>query len=56
MPESRAAAGAAVVGNRLYVVGGVGPGGLARQAFVLDLVDAALEPASPAPSRASTWR
>ena len=38
MPEPRAAAGAAVVGNRLYVVGGVGPSGLARQAFVLDLV------------------
>jgi hypothetical protein len=39
MPEPRAAAAAAVVGNRLYVVGGVaGPGRLARQALVLDLV------------------
>ena len=37
MPEWRAAAGAAVVGNRLYVVGGVAPGGLAQRTFVLDL-------------------
>src|SRR5207342_751905 len=32
-----AAGGAAVVGGRLYVVGGVGPVGLAKQAFALDL-------------------
>ena len=37
MPEPRAAGGAAVVGGRLYVVGGVGAGGLARRAFALDL-------------------
>ena len=37
MPEPRAAGGAAVVGARLYVVGGVGAAGLARQALVLDL-------------------
>jgi non-specific serine/threonine protein kinase len=37
MPEPRAAGGAAVVGGRLYVLGGVGAGGLARRAFALDL-------------------
>jgi non-specific serine/threonine protein kinase len=37
-PEARAAAGAAVVGTRLYVAGGVGPGGLARRMLVFDLV------------------
>ena len=37
MPEPRAAGGAAVVGGRLYVVGGVGAAGLARRAFALDL-------------------
>jgi N-acetylneuraminic acid mutarotase len=37
MPEGRAAAGAAVVGSRLYVVGGVGPAGLAGRALVYDL-------------------
>ena len=35
--EPRAAGGAAVVGGRLYVVGGVGATGLARRAFALDL-------------------
>ena len=38
MPEARAAAGAAVIGNTLYIVGGVGESGLARTAFALDLV------------------
>jgi non-specific serine/threonine protein kinase len=33
MPSRRGAAGAAVLGGRLYVVGGVGPSGLARAAF-----------------------
>jgi N-acetylneuraminic acid mutarotase len=37
LPEPRAAGGAAVLGGRLYVVGGVGAGGLARRAFALDL-------------------
>jgi N-acetylneuraminic acid mutarotase len=37
MPEPRAAAGAAIVGRRLYVVGGVGSTGLARRTLVLDL-------------------
>jgi N-acetylneuraminic acid mutarotase len=37
MPGGRAAAGAAVIGDTLYVVGGVGPAGLARAAFALDL-------------------
>jgi N-acetylneuraminic acid mutarotase len=37
MPEPRAAGGAAVVGGRLYIVGGVGATGLARRAFALDL-------------------
>jgi N-acetylneuraminic acid mutarotase len=37
-PEARAAAGAAVSGSKLYVVGGVGPNGLARRMLVFDLV------------------
>ena len=37
MPGARGAAGAAIVGGKLYVVGGVGPNGLARRAFALDL-------------------
>jgi len=38
MPAPRAAAGAAIVGGKLYVVGGVEvPGRLARDALVLDL-------------------
>lgn len=37
-PEPRAAAAAAVVGSKLYVVGGVGPNGLARRMLVFDLV------------------
>jgi non-specific serine/threonine protein kinase len=37
LPEARAAAGAAVAGRRLYVVGGVAPGGLARRGYFLDL-------------------
>ncbi len=37
MPGERGAAGAAIVGGKLYVVGGVGPNGLARRAFALDL-------------------
>ena len=37
MPAGRAAAGAAVIGDTLYVVAGVGPRGLARAAFALDL-------------------
>jgi non-specific serine/threonine protein kinase len=37
LPAGRAAGGAAVIGNTLYVVGGVGPAGLARAAFALDL-------------------
>ena len=36
-PERRAAGGAAIVGGRLYVAGGVGPNGLARKTLVLDL-------------------
>lgn len=36
-PEPRAAAGAAIVGRRLYVVGGVGTTGLARRTLALDL-------------------
>ena len=36
-PEARAAAGAAIIGRRLYVVGGVGTTGLARRTLVLDL-------------------
>jgi N-acetylneuraminic acid mutarotase len=37
MPAGRAAAGAAVIGDTLVVAGGVGPVGLARAAFALDL-------------------
>lgn len=37
MPSGRGAGGAAVIGDTLYVVGGVGPEGLARTAFALDL-------------------
>ncbi len=37
MPQGRAAGGAAVVGGRLYVAGGVGPRGLATSMLVLDL-------------------
>ena len=37
-PEARAAAGAALVGTKLYVAGGIGPGGLARRMLVFDLV------------------
>jgi Kelch motif len=36
-PEARAAAGAAIVRDRLYVAGGVGPAGLARRMLVFDL-------------------
>jgi N-acetylneuraminic acid mutarotase len=38
MPFARGAAAAAVAGSRLYVVGGVGEGGLARKTLVLDLM------------------
>lgn len=37
MPEGRGAAGAAVVGDTLFVVGGIGPNGLASAALALDL-------------------
>ena len=37
MPEPRAAAAAAVAKGKLYVVGGIGPGGLATRALRLDL-------------------
>jgi len=37
LSEPRAAAGAAVIGDTLYVVGGIGPSGLARRALALDL-------------------
>jgi N-acetylneuraminic acid mutarotase len=37
-PEARAAGGAAIVGTRLYVAGGVAPTGLARTMLVFDLV------------------
>jgi hypothetical protein len=37
LPQPRAAAGAAVVRNLLVVAGGVGPAGLARSAYTLDL-------------------
>ena len=37
MPTARAAGGAAIVGGKLYVIGGVAPKELARQAFALDL-------------------
>ena len=37
LPAGRAAAASAVVRGRLLVVGGVGPEGLARRAFALDL-------------------
>jgi len=36
MPEPRAAGGAAVVGGRIYVVGGVGPAGIATETLVFD--------------------
>jgi N-acetylneuraminic acid mutarotase len=38
LPEPRAAAGAAIVGRTLYVVGGVGRGGLAQDALAFDRV------------------
>jgi N-acetylneuraminic acid mutarotase len=38
LPGPRAAAGAAIVGRTLYVVGGVGQGGLARDALAFDRV------------------
>jgi non-specific serine/threonine protein kinase len=37
MPAGRAAAGAAVIGDTLYVVAGVGPRGLARTGYALNL-------------------
>ena len=37
LPAARAAGGAAIIKSRLYVVGGVGPRGLARDTYVLDL-------------------
>jgi N-acetylneuraminic acid mutarotase len=37
LPEGRAAGGIAIVGKKLYVVGGVGPAGLADRMLVLDL-------------------
>lgn len=37
LPQPRAAGGAAVIAGKLYVFGGVGRSGLARQAFALDL-------------------
>jgi len=36
MPEPRAAGGAGAIGDRLYVAGGVGPGGLATDTLVFD--------------------
>jgi hypothetical protein len=36
MPEPRAAGGAAVAGGRIYVVGGVGPAGIATETLVFD--------------------
>jgi N-acetylneuraminic acid mutarotase len=43
MPAGRGAAGAAVIGDTLYIVGGIGPSGLARNALALNL-------------RAGAWR
>jgi len=37
LPAGRAAGGAAVLGDTLYVVGGIGPAGLVRAALALDL-------------------
>src|SRR5262249_38049264 len=37
LPEARAAAGAAIVHGRLYVIGGVGPRGLATGGLAYDL-------------------
>ena len=37
LPAGRAAGGAAVLGDTLYVVAGIGPAGLARASFALDL-------------------
>ena len=37
MPEVRAAGGAAAIGNRIYVAGGVGPRGLATSTLVYDV-------------------
>jgi N-acetylneuraminic acid mutarotase len=37
MPAGRGAAGAAVIGDTLYVVGGIAPAGLARNALALNL-------------------
>ena len=37
MPEVRAAGGAAAIGNKIYVAGGVGPKGLATRTLVFDV-------------------
>ncbi len=37
LPEGRAAGGMAIVGQKLYVVGGVGPAGLANRMLIFDL-------------------
>lgn len=37
MPEVRAAAGAAAIGGKIYVAGGVGPNGLAANTLVFDI-------------------
>ena len=54
MPEWRAAAGAAVVGNRLYVVGGVAPGRARADGRSCSTSARGAGAASSAPSRAST--
>ena len=52
-PEPRAAGGAAILGRRLYVVGGVSSTGLARRTLVLDLERALDDGTRPDTSRAS---
>ena len=37
MPFTRAAGGAAFIDNTVYVVGGIGPSGLARSMFAYDV-------------------
>lgn len=50
MPEVRAAAGAAVIGGRIYVAGGVGPNGLADSTLVFDVAGGTWSKAAGVPT------
>ncbi len=56
LPAARGAMAASVLDGKLYLVGGVGPEGLANELFVYDTVADHWEERRPAPTRRTTWR